>query len=72
MRKRKPNQKTPDHPFHDFEYDPLKGYEIPENPYTEEIAQEMEIDNDEQVEQTIDQEQPYIQLDESRPLTFDE
>lgn len=69
MRKKKPKQEQPSHPFHDFEYDPLKGYEIPEIPYSEEIAQEVEIITDEEAD--AQPENLEIKLDDSNEFHFD-
>lgn len=53
-----------------FEYDPLKGYEIPDHPYNVEIAEEFEeIQEDEQLD--IDHEKPFNEFGEAETIHFD-
>lgn len=61
-----PKHKNKNHPYHDFEYDPLKGYEIPETPYSEEIANELDHIGDEENPETNEQnDQPFVDFIDS-------
>ncbi|HEY8436525.1 MAG TPA: hypothetical protein VIK63_05750 [Haloplasmataceae bacterium] len=70
MKANDPKHKRRNNPYHDFEYDPTKGIEIPNLPYDEEIAEETEAvqdeENDEQKKR--DPNQPFVDLVDSEVL----